>query len=1061
MKQLENLKRSLVFLLFILLITSPELAQGQEKSLIDSNLKTTSFEDENSDRKNALQYYKTFEIPDHDNFAPSNSVGYEIAYRTSQEYSSTFLEKGQVRDFNLENELVNRGAGDFIVNTTDDTVDANIADTACADSNGNCSLRAAIQNANKSSDKNTIYFDISGTAPFTIVIGTSELPTVIYPIVIDGRTQTEYLVSNSPVIEIDGSSLPINNSGLKIYGLANNSEIYGLSIGGFQMLDVSPFTGGFGIDVYTNNNIIQGNYIGLKPDGNTFNRNYWGIFFLNSSNNSVGGTGAYQGNVISSNLSGGITFQGLECTNNTVQGNLVGTDATGLLPRGNRFNLQLIDAPNNIIGGNTPAARNIFSAGENNQNAIVDGTGISMKGASAINNTITGNYFGTDITGNLAFPNVRAGILLVFGPNNNTIGGTGPGEGNVISGNNQGIYFQGSESGNPVSNNTILGNYIGTNAAGNMALPNTVGILMGTGENNLNTIGGPTSASRNIISGNTFDGISISNGEANTIKNNYMGLDALGTGLLGNGQAGIYINSANNVIDTNVLSGNSVSGIYLGSSSTTNQITANFIGTDSGGLFSIPNGKGIENRGANNTIGGTTALQRNIISGNAAYGINIFGDAATGNSVTGNYIGTDITGTLPIPNNIGLRILESSSNIVGGSLVSERNIISGNSSDGVLIASELSINNQVLGNYIGTDVTGTSSVSNFRGLRMTNTLQNTIGGPGLNDGNVISGNLSDGVLLLVATNNTLFGNKIGVQADGSSALGNGQTGVQILNGSSNNTFGGLNSGEGNIVAFNVNKGIGVFKVSLGGYPDIEPIGNIISGNSMFSNLSNVSPNGISSAGIDLNSDGISINDAGDADLGANNTQNYPVIGANSATVDEAVITLSYLIPSAAANSAYPIQVEFFIDDNNRQAKEFLFVDTYSEADYNLGINKTISKAVPSGSSFAADQKIVAIAIDANGNTSECSQSEIVIEESLSIDYQVLETVSIYPNPVSGILNIRTSQDIRSVALYDMLGKTIIQETNAKQLDLSNYQSGIYLLKIVTDKGEITKKIVIK
>ena len=123
--------------------------------------------------------------------------------------------------------------------------------------------------------------------------------------------------------------------------------------------------------------------------------------------------------------------------NNLVQGNLIGTDVTGTLNRGNEFNIQLLNSSNNIIGGSTPEERNVVAGGQNQPNEPVDGTGFSIVGSSATGNKVYGNYIGTDISGTQSIPNLRGGVLLLFGANNNEIGGLNPGEGNVISGNGQ------------------------------------------------------------------------------------------------------------------------------------------------------------------------------------------------------------------------------------------------------------------------------------------------------------------------------------------------------------------------------------------------------------------------------------------------------------------------------------------------------------------------------------------------------------------------------------------------------------------------------------------------
>ena len=103
----------------------------------------------------------------------------------------------------------------YTVNSTADLPDININDSVCIDAQGNCTLRAAIQNANKTSNKDTIEFNISGNAPFVITV-TDVMQPIQQPIIIDGRTQLDYI--NSPIIEIDGSSLPIGKNGLQLIG---------------------------------------------------------------------------------------------------------------------------------------------------------------------------------------------------------------------------------------------------------------------------------------------------------------------------------------------------------------------------------------------------------------------------------------------------------------------------------------------------------------------------------------------------------------------------------------------------------------------------------------------------------------------------------------------------------------------------------------------------------------------------------------------------------------------------------------------------------------------------
>src|SRR5438067_5473608 len=195
--------------------------------------------------------------------------------------------------------------------------------------------------------------------------------------------------------------------------------------------------------------------------------------------------------------------------------------------------------------------------------------------------------------------------------------------------------------------NVVEGNYIGTDVTGTVNLGNSGAGVLINGPSSGNTIGGATITARNIISGNGNDGIQISdNGStANIVQGNYIGTDVTGTAKLGNASDGVEITffaSDNTIGGTtlgarNVISGNSTSGIGVSSNSTGNLVQGNYIGTDVNGTVALGNsGLGVSISSANNTIGGTAAGARNIVSGNGN-GIGIFGNTATANQVQGNY----------------------------------------------------------------------------------------------------------------------------------------------------------------------------------------------------------------------------------------------------------------------------------------------------------------------------------------------------------------------------------------------------------------------------------------
>ncbi len=244
-------------------------------------------------------------------------------------------------------------------------------------------------------------------------------------------------------------------------------------------------------------------------------------------------------------------------------------------------------------------------------------------------------------------------------------------------------------------NNRVELNYIGLGANGDTVAPNgRDGLFIGSSNN---TIGGTTPSQRNVISGNVRYGIEIAGGlpptttQNNAIQGNYIGTNALGNAARGNQNSGIHVSSgANNTIGGtiegagNLISGNGVPGTVLGTGinlfglfTSRIAIQGNLIGTDVSGTLAVPNNRdGIFLQDTDDvTIGGTTEAARNIISGNGSSGVNIFGVNASGNIIQGNFIGTDISGTLPLGNTgTGVRLFASDV-LVGGSQTAVGNII--------------------------------------------------------------------------------------------------------------------------------------------------------------------------------------------------------------------------------------------------------------------------------------------------------------------------------------------------------------------------------------------------
>ena len=260
----------------------------------------------------------------------------------------------------------------------------------------------------------------------------------------------------------------------------------------------------------------------------------------------------------------------------------------------------------------------------------------------------------------------------------------------------------------------------------------------------------------------------------------------------------ISINSAGNLVSGLVITGSRSAGItIIGSASRGNRIIGNYIGTDPSGLEARPNLTGIriEWGAAANQVGGTDQSEGNLISGNTQVGVALF--KSDSNVVLGNLIGLDRTGAKALANGMyGVEIGNAAGNRIGGSLEVERNFISGNGQAGVNIWIDKSTrNNSVLGNFIGTDVSGTLPLANGNGVVISNRASaNRIGGEGPGESNLISGNSGHGIYLFGSgtDSNRVVGNLIGTDAGGTTALPNAMQGICIYNGPKANQIGPYN-----------------------------------------------------------------------------------------------------------------------------------------------------------------------------------------------------------------------------------------------------------------------------
>lgn len=452
-----------------------------------------------------------------------------------------------------------------------------------------CTLREAITAANGSPGLDDISFNITGMGPFTIQPVT-ELPAVTDAVSINGYTQSGSVQNPSCTgtatlqIVLNGALAPTGSNGLTL--MTGASRVEGLVVNGFD---------GNGIEIMSDSNTIRGNFIGTNAAGTAaVPNNTNGVQITGGTSNSIGNGNVQGRNIISGNAGRGIVVSGLGGANATlIFGNYIGTSADGNSDLGNGSDgVDISQSANNVIGSNTATlgcnAGNLISG--NNED------GINIFGTGATGNSVRGNLIGANAAGTAALGNTSQGVYI--SASNTTVGGATTDVRNIISGNGGGINIGGG------ANNTVQGNYIGTNLAGTAAIRRASGtpidgVRIDGGANN-NFIGGAASGEGNLISGNDV-GVHIVEANDNRVRGNFIGTQADGTGDLGNFEAGVYIHeptAMNNFIGGTATSdGNRIrfngdgtliatlfgeGGIVVFAGATQNRILANSITANTG-----------------------------------------------------------------------------------------------------------------------------------------------------------------------------------------------------------------------------------------------------------------------------------------------------------------------------------------------------------------------------------------------------------------------------------------------------------------------------------------------
>lgn len=708
-----------------------------------------------------------------------------------------------------------------------------------------------------------------------------------------------------------------------------------------------------------NDNVVQGNYIGTDVTGiaDLGNVNA-GVHICglvdDADNNLIGGTtdttpgGNCTGacNTISGNGASGVMILGGQASDNTVQGNYIGTNRAGdtAIPN-DGDGITITDAEDNTIGGTTPEERNLVSGNGAHGISIVNSpkmwvpltsteTGeVSFQvwgDGEASGNIIQGNYIGTKVNGTEALQNALSGVLIMDAAGN-TVGGATPGERNLISGNGaNGVLIVNAHP--PGNTETDVVTAEGTDAGSNPVSGSdsaTVTITDPAGAITVTKTADPTHV--DAVGDTVTFTIRITNTSGVEVMIKRLSGWLHGS-LHGQGTCRVPQILANGGFYTCTFS-SPVYGFGPGPNSETDTVTAS--GTDVNGNFVIDSDSATVTIGDLPSLRVTKTANPTSMASGGTVNFTVEVENISGGTVTIDKLwdtqhgDLDGQGSCSLPVN---NLLDNTSYVCSFSAT-----VSG------------ATGNTVEGNYIGTDVNGTYSIPNQTAGVVIGSPDNMIGGATAAHGNLISGNVREGVILLGAdtTGNSLRHNLIGTRADGASVLGNGFHGVLLEAYPSDNAI-GSSTGMSNTIAYNGRDGVLV----------VSGLGNQILSNSIFTNTE---------LGIDLGKDNaVTPNDDDDPDAGANTLQNYPVLTSASAAVNPVII-------QGVLNSTPGTQftIQFFANtvcdpSGFGEGATYLGSDTTGTDGFgNATINTPITGDL-------TDQFITATATDPYSNTSEFS-----------------------------------------------------------------------------------------
>ncbi|MCC7491968.1 MAG: Ig-like domain-containing protein [Fimbriimonadaceae bacterium] len=661
-------------------------------------------------------------------------------------------------------------------------------------------------------------------------------------------------------------------SGILLWGSGVNTVLNGVVSG--NGLDGISITG-------SGDNIIYGSNVGTNDAGDAAigNDNHGiGIYNTALGNNVIGRpeidptVGVTRSNVISGNAGNGVTISGHG--NNVLKANVIGLNAAGTaaLPNGTAADalsgdgIQILGRGANVVGGsNTLIANGWGTASDGN---VIGGNpqfGVRLTASSSLSsvggdNTVQGNFIGLNLAGTGGLGNGAGGVAIDDAGGTGLTGVAPQGQnqllGNAIGGNTgPGVYLEAA------GQNTLSGNRIGTDSGGLVAVANTAaGINVDSNTTVLQVVGLANTADTsttldkgNLISGNGGPGVVLGSGQNHLVKGNRIGTNLAATAAVGNGGGGIVsLNNGATITvggpltgEPNVISGNSDWGLQILGDST-HDIDHNWIGLAGSGNAGIANSNGgvlINGAGDNN-------LSDNKISGNGGPGVQI---ADGQNELELNRIGTTADGSAALPGQTqtqGIYLVEPTGltpnavTYIGQATTG--NVISGNTANGVLVAGAGDA--YLISNVIGENLTGSATAGNGQNgvlVNATSTGVVSIGGLNANEQNTIGGNGQYGLQHLGGQVPTIVANRIGTNANGTSAIGNGAGGIYL--GSTQTaavTIGGATSSAGNLISGN--SGPGLTLAATAAHP------TSVSNNTIGTSFSRTQPVGNAGPGIWIN-----------------------------------------------------------------------------------------------------------------------------------------------------------------------------------------------------------------